>query len=283
MPELPEVETLRRELAGALPGRKIEAVKIFWPKTVAPSTPNVFSRQLRGQKITRVQRCAKILLLGLGPKQTLAIHLKMTGQLIFKPKKGRVVIGGHPANPERHTRAIFNFTDDSQLLFNDLRKFGWLRLVNRDETKAIESAHGPEPLSPVFTFKYFRQLLTRYPNRNLKTLLLDQKLIAGLGNIYVDESAHRAHILPQRRAASLQPSEVTKLYRAIKTVLRAAIKAGGTSARNYVKSDGQPGGFVPQLRVYGRVGELCRTCRHAKILKIKLAGRGTHYCQRCQS
>ncbi len=282
MPELPEVETLRRELDQTLRHRPIKSVKILWPKIVAPLAPQVFSRRLKNHAIVRVDRRAKILFLCLDNNYALAIHLKMTGQLIFRPKRGQVIVGGHPENPTRHARAIFNFADGSQLVFNDLRKFGWLRLLTEVEKKEIEAKHGPEPLSPTFTLKHFKQILVRYSNRNLKALLLDQSLVAGLGNIYVDEAAHRAKLMPHRRASSLTPDETVRLYTAIKNVLRAAIKAGGTSARNYVKSDGRPGGFVPQLRVYGRVGESCKTCREMIIKKIKLAGRGTHFCPRCQ-
>src|SRR3989344_7762220 len=172
MPELPEVETLKRELARVLPGRVVKSVKITWPKTVAPLTPRQFAIRLHGRIITAVSRRAKILLISLTPGQLiLAIHLKMTGQLIYYPqgstlkpaKVEPLIIGGHPqARPFRYTRVIFNFTDGSRLYFNDLRKFGWLKILPAREARQIHEQHGLEPLSANFTLKNFAAALKRY-------------------------------------------------------------------------------------------------------------------------
>ena len=299
MPELPEVETLRRELERVLVGQIIKTGKVFWPGTVAPLSSSAFVKKLSGQKITAIRRRAKILLLSLSPSQlTLAIHLKLTGQLVYHPlqppqrgrdnspllrggARGGVVIGGHPEDPTKHTRAIFHFTDGSQLYFNDLRKFGWLKLLSSNSKEGLLARLGREPLSKEFGWETFKTILQRYPNRRLKQTLLDQTLIAGLGNIYVDESCLATRVMPDRRVKKLTDSEIKKLHRAIQRILKLAIREGGTSARNYVRSDGRPGGFVPYLKVYGRTGKPCKNCR-SPITKVKLLGRGTHFCPQFQ-
>ena len=302
MPELPEVETLRRELAEVLIGQVIKSVKVLWPKSV---TPKDFARKLKGSKILGVNRRAKILLLNLTDNQTLAIHLKMTGQLVYRPNQNQgstlgtfkvepLIIGGHPQplpqglslagfkdSPFNYTRAVFNFTDGSRLYFNDLRKFGWLHLLKPQAVTALHEHHGAEPLAPSFTIQTFRAILDRYPRRILKAVLLDQTLIAGLGNIYADESCFAARIKPSRRVATLTAMEKLKLYRAIRSLLTLSIKHGGTSARDYRHSDGSRGGFATYLKVYGRAGKPCRRCG-TLISKIKLAGRGTYFCPKCQ-
>ncbi|MBI2100440.1 MAG: DNA-formamidopyrimidine glycosylase [Candidatus Vogelbacteria bacterium] len=277
MPELPEVETLRRELERALVGRVIKSIKILWSKIILPLTPTGFRRKIRGQKITAITRRAKIIFLDLENHLTLAVHLKMTGQLVFQSLQSQ----GSTSGEFKHTRAILSFTDDSRLYFNDLRKFGWLRLVSAKDKQIMTEKHGLEPLSPEFTLTNFIRALTRYPNRKLKPALLDQTLIAGLGNIYADESCLAAGLRPMRRVKTLTDQEIKKLHRVIKQVLKLALAKGGTSSRNYVRSDGLPGGFFSYLKVYGRGGRPCRHCR-TPIVKIKLAGRGAHYCPKCQ-
>ncbi len=269
MPELPEVETLKRELA-LIAGKKFK-------------TASVFSAQLKNRKIISVERRAKILIINLDSEQKLLVHLKMTGQLIYQPKIGKLIIGGHPEqNPFKYTRATFTFTDNSKLYFNDLRKFGWLKLLKPIHAGKILDKHGVEPLSKLFTFKNFQDLLQRYPNRKIKQFLLDQSLIAGLGNIYVDEACFLARILPTRLVKSLTKLEQKNLHGSIIKVLKLSISKKGTSAKNYVRSDGTKGGFVPYLNVYGRKGELCKRCKKSKITKTKLNGRGTHFCENCQ-
>lgn len=304
MPELPEVETLRRELSEVLTGRKIKKVAVLTPKTISPLTVQRFTTRLRGQKITAVERRAKILLISFFPRPiTLAIHLKMTGQLVFysqgstlKPAKVEpLIVGGHPQplpqglslagskdSPFNYTRVSFNFTDGSRLYFNDLRKFGWLRLLDHQSVTKLHERHGLEPLSPNFTLQTFHQILGRYPKRILKALLLDQTLIAGLGNIYVDESCFFAKLKPARKIKTLSDLEIEKFYHAIKIILKLAIKHGGTSAKDYVRSDGSRGGFAAYLKVYGRAKHPCRVCK-TLISKIRLASRGTHFCPKCQT
>lgn len=286
MPELPEVETLRRELADRLPGRKISQISLFWPKVVRSSSSATFRRKLIGQKIIGVHRRAKILILELDKQQNVLIHLKMTGQLIFSSQK-ELIGGGHPPVggadnlPNKFTRAIIFLDNDDRLFFNDLRKFGWFRLVDNQKIREVDEQLGPEPLEKNFTKQRFAEILRRRPKRTLKAVLLDQKLIAGLGNIYADESCFAAQILPGRRIESLKNKELTILYQSIITILRRAIRAGGTSTRDYRRSNGQKGNFLTQLQVYGRAGQACLICEKT-IHKIKLAGRGTHFCPRCQ-
>jgi formamidopyrimidine-DNA glycosylase len=216
----------------------------------------------------------------------------MTGQLIYENKGhfpdskgstlGTLKVESWEKSPRwRFTRVIFTFTDGSRLLFNDLRKFGWIKIVSETDLPKIFRETGVEPLSRNFTLTRFTEIIARYPKRKIKSLLLDQKLIAGLGNIYTDESCFLAGILPTRIIKSLTLDNRKKLHSAIIKVLKLAISKKGTSARDYVRANGQPGSFVPYLNVYGRDQKNCKICG-AKISKIKLNGRGTHFCAHCQ-
>lgn len=322
MPELPEVETLKRELDRAIVGLKIKSAKVLWAKTVAPLSVRVFSAAFvrdfgepkkdparRGKIIKSVSRQAKILIIDFTDSTALAIHLKMTGQLIWRPRTplgsslrgvlGRPitggparnathsVAGGHPDDqmlekqPSKYTRLIFEFTDGSHLYFNDLRKFGWVRLVDDSQLKDLTEHIGIEPLSKIFTDETLIGIFKRYPNRTIKQILLDQTLIAGIGNIYADESCFLAKLLPTRKSSTLKPVQIKKLREKIVAVLKLSIQKKGTSSRNYRRSDGSLGGFVPHLNVYGRAGLPCKVCGHP-IQKIKHNGRGTHFCPSCQ-
>lgn len=285
MPELPEVETIKRELDKELRGKIISGVEILWPKTVAPTLPKDFTKKVIGKKVISLDRRAKMLFIHLSNNTDLLIHLKMTGQLIFVPKNGHIISGGHPTNdvqtPGQHTRLIFYFKDGDTLYFNDLRKFGWVRIFDDKLKKYILEEFGPEPLSKDFSLTKFNEILNKYHNRTVKQVLLDQKLIAGIGNIYADESAYLSHILPMRKVKTLTNKEMTDLHKNIIAVLKLSIQKKGTSSRNYLRSNGEKGGFVPHLMVYGRHNEKCKKCG-TLIKKIKHAGRGTHYCPICQ-
>ncbi|MBP9856142.1 MAG: DNA-formamidopyrimidine glycosylase [Candidatus Pacebacteria bacterium] len=287
MPELPEVETIRADLDKVITGKKIRDFDVMVAKTVRPQSTKKIKQDLVGAKIVAAKRRAKMLILSLDTKKHLLAHLKMTGQLIYQPKKGEVIMGGHPQQgghlnlPNKYTRAIFTFNDGSKLFFNDLRKFGWLRTASQAELEEIVSKVGPEPLTNDFTLTYFTGILKRYPNRPIKQTLLDQKLIAGIGNIYADEAAFLSGLLPSRKAGNLKPVEIATLYKNIIGVLKLAIKKKGTSSRNYRRVDGGEGGFVKFLKVYGRGGKPCLTCS-TPLSKTKLAGRGTHFCAKCQ-
>lgn len=287
MPELPEVETLKRELAKILPGRKIKSAQVLWEKTVLPLSPEEFQKQIKNKIIKSVGRRAKILLIDFADSTALAIHLKMTGQLIFEPKSGKIIAGGHPdrqlgeKQPTKHTRLVFQFQDNSKLYFNDLRKFGWAKLIDDKQARQLVEPLGLEPLSKVFSDQALLDIFKHFPNRTIKKILLDQTLVAGLGNIYVDEACFLAKLLPTRQSKSLRSLELKKLHRAIVDVLKLSIRKKGTSSRNYRRSDGSLGGFVPYLNVYGRQKEPCKKCG-APIQKITHAGRGTHFCRNCQ-
>lgn len=287
MPELPEVETIRADLSRVIVNKKIKNFEVRVKKAVHPQSVKKIKADLVGAKIIAAKRRAKMLILSLDTKQHLLVHLKMTGQLIYEPTNGRVIMGGHPQPgghlnlPNQYTRAIFTFTDRSKLFFNDLRKFGWLRTASQAELEEMVAKVGPEPLSPDFTLPYFAGILRRYPNRPIKQILLDQRLIAGIGNIYADEAAHLSGILPSRKAGSLKPAEIATLYKNIVGVLKLAIKKKGTSSRNYRRVDGGEGGMVKHLKVYGRGNKPCLTC-FTPLKKTKLAGRGTHFCPKCQ-
>lgn len=285
MPELPEVETIKRELEKNLKGQGISHIEILWDKTVSPTTIINFKEKIIGRKIIGLERRAKMLLIHLDKNISLAIHLKMTGQLIFVPKKGKIISGGHPTHdvqtPGRHTRLIFKLKSGDALYFNDLRKFGWVRILDDKLKKYIDTEIGIEPLSKTFVIANLKKIIEKYPNRTVKQILLDQKLIAGIGNIYADEASFLSHVLPMRKAKTLTEKEITDLHKNIIAVLKLSISKKGTSSKNYLRSNGEKGGFVPYLMVYNRKNEKCKTCG-TLILKTKHAGRGTHYCPICQ-
>jgi formamidopyrimidine-DNA glycosylase len=285
MPELPEVETIKRELAKNLKGQVISHVEILWNKTVSPTSVINFKKIIIGRKILDLERRAKMLFIHLDKNISLAIHLKMTGQLIFVPRKGKIISGGHPTHdvqtPGRHTRLIFNFKSGDNLYFNDLRKFGWVKILDDKLKKYIDTEVGIEPLSTKFTAVNLKKIFDKYSNRTVKQILLDQHLIAGIGNIYADESTFLSGVLPMRKVKTLTPEETTRLHKNIIAVLKLSIQKKGTSAKNYLRSNGQKGGFVPYLMVYGKKGETCKQCA-SLIIKTKHAGRGTHYCPKCQ-
>ncbi len=294
MPELPEVETIRRGLAEVLPGKQVTKFSVSLKKMFQPAR-NV-PKRLAGRRVQSVNRRGKLLMIKLDHDLTLLIHLKMTGQLIYRePAAGQpggtklVLAGGHPIPtvggtlPGKVTHATFTFDDDSQLFYNDLRQFGYLKLVRDEDVPAVPivATFGPEPLEREFTLKVFEERLRRRPTAKLKPLLLDQTFIAGLGNIYVDESLNLAKLHPLRRAGSLTAAQRQALFTAIKSVLRKAIKMGGTSDSTYVTIRGGRGDYLRVARVYHRTGEPCRACG-TPIKRMVVAGRGTHYCPRCQ-
>ncbi|MEI6494853.1 MAG: DNA-formamidopyrimidine glycosylase, partial [bacterium] len=249
--------------------------------SITPLSPATFTKRLIGQKIKSVERRAKMLIVDLVGPDSLVFHLKMTGQVIFLPKKGKAIMGGHPEDPQKYTRIIFTFTDSDKLLFNDLRKFGWARLVDDKQIKTMTDKVGVEPLSKDFTVKVLSEFFQRYPNRTVKQILMDQALIAGIGNIYADESCFLAKILPTRKANKVKLTKITLLHKSIISVLKLSISKKGTSSKNYVRSDGSRGGFVPHLNVYGRAGLSCKVC-DTPIQKIRHMQRGTHFCPHCQ-
>lgn len=244
---------------------------------------------LVGNSFDRINRVGKLLIFQLAKDGFMLIHLKMTGQLIFK-EGDHVVAGGHTLSkaednfvvPNKYTHLEWHFKGGKKLYFNDMRQFGYVKIVDKKTLAVIKSKFGIEPLSRSFDGSKLAELLKRKQRSNIKAAILDQHLIAGIGNIYADEACHLAKIRPSRRVATLKTKEIEDLALAIKKVLRLAIKNRGTTFNDYVDGKGHKGGFVKMLKVYGRKGELCLTCGKDKIEKIKIAGRGTCFCPACQ-
>ncbi|MEJ2211659.1 MAG: bifunctional DNA-formamidopyrimidine glycosylase/DNA-(apurinic or apyrimidinic site) lyase [Anaerolineae bacterium] len=270
MPELPEVETVARELGESLPGRTITGVTVRWPRTVACPPPDQFREAIAGRRVTSVGRRGKYVVLGLD-RGFLLIHLKMSGRLYVVPAG---------QSPDRHEHTVFDLDDGQQLRFRDVRKFGRVYLV--DDVEQVTGDLGPEPLADDFTLARFRRLLERRSGR-LKSLLLNQSFVAGLGNIYADETLFRAGLHPLRRAGSLSPSEQERLYNAIRSVLRQAVANRGTTLSDggYVDARGEAGQHQEQIMVYGRGGEPCLHCG-TSIERLVIGGRSSHFCPCCQ-
>jgi len=288
MPELPEVETVRRDLSEAALNKKIKEVKILSRKTIK-NQPADFLRFLNSAKFIGIDRVGKLLIFNLSDKKHfLLLHLKMTGQLIYS-SGGKIIAGGHSLNgkdivghglPGKATRFYLIFSDGGRLFFNDQRNFGYAKIVDSAELAQIKATYGIEPLTANFTLKSFAAIFSKRA-KNIKALLLDQNLVAGIGNIYADEVLFAAGVAPQRRADSLTSAEIKKLFTGLKTILSKAIKYRGTTFSNYVDGYGHRGGFSRFLQVYGRGGEKCYKCGTI-LKKVKIAGRGTVYCEKCQ-
>lgn len=315
MPELPEVETIVRGLNSAIIGRRIKDVAVRAEKLFhgEPKT-------LIGAKVMQVIRRGKNILIRLENDLTLAIHLKMTGQLIFVPQKSAnpkkqetnskqseisklysirnwklkignstafAVVGGHPDKtynqplPHKHTHIIIKFTDRSILYYNDLRKFGWMKVLPTEDETKITDKLGPDPLKPIAP-KYLLEIFGKRKNSPVKNIILDQRVIAGVGNIYADESLFCAGIIPTKKAGLLTLREAKKLINCTKIVLEKSIGLGGTSRSDYRKIDGSKGNYLSVASVYGREKLPCRKCGTA-IVRLKVGQRSSHYCPRCQS
>lgn len=287
MPELPEVETVRIGLQGFLPGKVVKSVAHDWPKGFPNSEIDV--RQfLQGATISAVRRRAKVLIIDLSTNYSIIIHLKMTGQLVYVGT-GERFGAGHPndslvsALPDKTTRVTFTFTDGSSLFFNDQRKFGWVRLLPTPAIAELEffKKVGPEPLASDFLDTDFIARLQRRSKSAIKAVLLDQTVVAGVGNIYADESLWAAGIHPETKVADISPAKLKKLYKVLRDVLQLSIEKGGSTDRNYVNAEGKKGSYLNVARVFRREGQGCPTCG-APIIKRRVAGRGTHICLHCQ-
>ncbi len=287
MPELPEVETVRVGLERLLPGREVAAVRFDWAKSF-PNAPADVEQFLAGARITTVKRRAKVLMIELSTGYSLVIHLKMTGQLVFRSPTARFG-AGHPNEsligelPDRSTRVTLAFTDGSQLFFNDQRKFGWMRLLPTAEIMNLDffKKVGPEPLAADFTKQQFRQRLLRRKNSSIKAVLLDQTVVAGIGNIYADESLWGAKIHPATLVRDITPAKSEHLFIELQFVLALAIEKGGSTDKNYVNAEGKKGSYMSFARVFRRENLACPRCG-TMIIKTRVAGRGTHTCPSCQ-
>ncbi|KOP83702.1 DNA-formamidopyrimidine glycosylase [Cytobacillus solani] len=273
MPELPEVETVRRTLQELVNNKEIEQISVFWPKIIKhPEEIAQFQDALVGQTVKDVGRRGKFLIL-YTDDFALVSHLRMEGRYgVFKKDE--------PV--DKHTHVIFHFTDGTELRYKDVRKFGTMHLyVRGEEFNTLPlSQLGPEPFSPDFTIGALASKLSK-TKRNIKAVLLDQKVVVGLGNIYVDEALFRSGIHPERAADDLSKEEIERLHKEISDTLLEAVQKGGSTIRSYVNSQGQIGMFQLELFVYGRKGEECRVCG-STLERMVSGGRGTVFCPKCQ-
>ena len=318
MPELPEVETVRRGLAELLPGRVVARTVVFDSPKSFPNAPADVEQFLYGARVTAVRRRAKVLMIDLDTRYTLVVHLKMTGQLVFRqnsrhnarvsPKKSRGprkvaqdfsadttrevddFAGGHPNDsligelPDRSTRVQIDFVDGSRLFFNDQRKFGWVKLLPTDEVKNLPFMQkvGPEPLDPNTRAEDFIQRIRRRQNSMIKPAFLDQAVIAGVGNIYADEALWAAQIHPQTRVKNISDQQLNTLFNELRQILQLSIDQGGSTDKNYVDAEGRKGNYLTFAHVFRREGQACHRHPDQEVIKLKVAGRGTHICPVCQ-
>jgi formamidopyrimidine-DNA glycosylase len=268
VPELPEVETIRAQLARRLEGRTLVRVEILDSRLTRPHDLSQVAAELEGDRVVAVERSGKYLAVRLESGLALVVHLRMTGSFGFAPTS--------------HERAVAELDDGSRLVYRDVRRFGtWLVVADPELGPYLATKNGPEPLGPSFTADWLANRLARR-RAPLKAVLLDQRVVAGLGNIYADEALWRARLNPLRPANGLAHDEVRRLHRAIRAALRVGIARQGSTLRDYAAPDGSSGGMQEELRVYGRDGERCPRCRAATIAKARVGGRGTWFCPRCQ-
>ena len=289
MPELPEIETIVEGAKKSLIGKKIERVEIRVPKIVNFLVEE-FKKGSIGAEIINIRRFAKIIVIDLSSGNSILIHLKLTGQLVYAGpgKIGQIEIekGGHPSRvydqplPHNYTHVIFDFSDGSHLYFNDIRRFGYLKLVKtaevgeRPEIKNL----GPEPLDG-WTYEEFAEKLHRRPRSKIKQVLMDQKFVSGIGNIYANEIMFYARVRPDRLIGTLNEEEKKKIFKGIKFILKKAIVMGGSSENTYVNLEGKKGDFMKYAKVYQQ--KVCNICG-GPIKRITIGGRGTFYCPSCQ-
>lgn len=273
MPELPEVETVRKGLENLVEKAVIQKVEVFWDRIITGSlVGESFKEALIGEQLQQIRRRGKFLLLDFD-QYTLISHLRMEGKYEVVPTDEPIKL---------HTHVVFRLTDDRDIRYLDVRKFGRMELVPLSEEKTVSGIQrlGPEPFADVFLVEPFQAKLSKI-KKAVKPALLDQNLVTGLGNIYVDEALFKARIHPLRPSNSLTPNEVAVLHQAIIEVLGKAIQAGGTTIRTYLNALGEAGNFQQDLKVYGQTGEPCVRCGNP-IQKTKVAQRGTHFCAHCQ-
>lgn len=290
MPELPEVETIKKGLDNKVVGLTLKKIEILNPKTFQSGKP----QQAEGARIVDVWRRAKMLgieLVSTGPV-TLLLHLKMTGQLIFVEEGERHrIIGGHPTPdmkgdlPNKSTRVIFEFSNGSKLYFNDQRKFGWVKLLEGGKAQIMNDKLfknlGPEPLEKDFNWEVLKNNLLRHKSMPIKVALMDQSVVSGIGNIYSSEALFNARIDPRRKVSTLSDEEFKKIVIGIQKALKVSIEKGGSTRAHFVDVEGNKGYFLDYANVYGKEGYKCNGCP-GKVQKIQQAGRGTYFCPICQ-
>lgn len=289
MPELPEVETVRRGLSDLIIGKAVKSARVIESPKSFPNAPADVSEFLLGATIVDIRRRAKVLLIDLSTKYTVVIHLKMTGQLVYRGEQN--FGAGHPSDsligalPDRSTRVVIEFVGGSNLFFNDQRKFGWVKLFPIVEVPNIDFMKkvGPEPLEEGFTPDIFIQRIRRRNGTTIKAAILDQTVLAGVGNIYADESLWGAKIHPATRVHAVTDGELILLCGEIKYVMNLSIEKGGSTDRNYVNAEGKRGSYIDFARVFRQEGQPCPRHKDVLIEKTRVAGRGTHICPVCQT
>lgn len=274
MPELPEVETIRQTLSLLLLNKTVDDVSVYWPKIIKePDDIEAFKHMLKGERIQKIERSGKFLRFYFD-SVVLVSHLRMEGKykLVEDPLSEK----------DKHTHVIFHFTDGTELHYHDVRKFGTMHVfpIGKELHVPPLDKLGPDPFEAGYELDYVKDKLKR-TSRLIKAALLDQEIIAGLGNIYVDEVLFLSKIHPERRANTLKDDEIAHIYKYTHDVLSQAVKQGGTTIRSYVDGHGEMGMFQQELYAYGQEGKPCKVC-HDEIIKLKVSGRGTHICPSCQ-
>ncbi len=317
MPELPEVETVRVGLNELIVGKKVSGFELLNAKTLRSPLGDAQSF-LIGSTVSGLRRRGKLLIIDFDSKYSALIHLRMTGQLVYVQEAVNSSVdqalsaestspsfnsestsqqaspslrfgAGHPNDsligrlPDNSTRAWFEFSDDSRLYFNDQRKFGYIILTPTDlvEQDSFVAKLGPEPLEDSFTKNVFNDRLQAKKNSKIKTVLLDQTVLAGIGNIYADEALHAAKIHPEEIVKDISEDKIDNLYAELKSVLKKSIQLGGSSDKNYVDASGKKGSYLKFAKVFRRENQPCESCGN-NITKTRVAGRGTHICENCQ-
>jgi len=287
MPELPEVETVRIQLIDKIVGKTVKGVEVFHSKSVGDDES--IEDRLVGKKIEHIDRIGKLMIFSFAKEKDLFMlaHLKMTGQFFFVEDGEVATGGGHSMSendvrdlPGRHTRVAFYFTDGSALYFNDMRIFGYVKLSDADGIAHARFGYGPEPIADDFDVERFFEKLKKR-SIAIKAALLDQKFVAGLGNIYVDETLYRARVSPIRPSNKVTKKEAAAIAAAAKAIMLESIAVGGTTFQNFKDTKGENGNFKDFLQVFGKQDTPCPRCGKT-IKKIRVAGRGTHYCSNCQ-
>jgi formamidopyrimidine-DNA glycosylase len=288
VPELPEVENIRRGLIATVVGRRVEAVDVLSESSLAVPRATLESL-VTGYRLIGVARRGKLLVIDLDSGAHLLAHPMMTGQFVVTEHSRTLFAGGHPSRsmlgpmPNATTRVVFALSGERLLFFNDARKFGRIRLLDSESLQADQFLRrlGPEPLEDSFTLARFRSQLHRHRRAPIKAVILNQSVVAGIGNIYADESLHLARLHPARPAGSVTPPGSRRLHHAIKSVLGLAIESGGTSFADYADRARAPAGYLAKARVFRRQGQPCPVCG-TPILRIRVAGRATNVCPHCQ-
>lgn len=280
MPELPEVESIKLQLDKFLRNHRIESVEVKNRRVFEGDESKII-----GSKVIGARRFGKVTVIDLDNKYSILTHVKLTGQFIYRgpnlknPTLSKKVVGGVPGP---HTLVIFNLDNGGVLYYNDVRRFGWIRIEKTDEVEKEKfiSKLGPEPFKDL-TLKIFTDIFSK-TKRNVKVLLMDQAKMGGVGNIYANDALWLSQINPKRPANTLTANEIKKLFDAIHEVLKAGLKYGGASELAFVTPDGSEGEYQNHTLVYGHQGEICKRCKSQKIVKYFLGGRGTYWCSNCQ-